>query len=80
MPKTVTLRIDDETYQSFLKRAEAEDRALANFIETAVKEHIRDCDFADDSEMAEILANEQLVERLRKGSKDARKKKGRMVG
>jgi hypothetical protein len=80
MPKTVTLRIDDETYQAFLKRAEAENRALGNFIETAVKEHIRECDFADDSEMAEILANEQLIERLRKGSRDARKKKGRMIG
>jgi hypothetical protein len=80
MPKTVTLRIDDETYQAFLTRAVAENRALGNFIETAVKEHIRECDFADDSEMNEIRANERLIERLRKGSKDARKKKGRMIG
>ena len=80
MPKTVTLRIDDETYRIFQKRAEAENRALGNFIETAVKEHIREYDFADDSEMAGILANERLVERLRKGAKDARKKKGRMIG
>ena len=80
MPKTVTLRIDDETYRVFLKRAEAENRALGNFIEPAVKNHIRECDFADDSEMAGIRADEQLVERLRKGSKDVRRKKGRMVG
>ncbi len=80
MPKTLTLRIDDETYRSFMKRAKSENRSLANFIETAVKEHIRQSDFVDDSEMAEILENEQLVERLRKGSKDARKKKGSMIG
>jgi len=80
MPRTLTLRIDDETYRSFMKRARSENRSLANFIETAVREHIRESDFVDDSEMAEILANEQLVERLRKGSKNAQKKKGTMIG
>ena len=80
MPKTLTIRIDEKTYRSFLKWAEAENRSLANFIETAVKQHIRERDFVDDSEMAEILANEQLIERLRKGSKDAKRKKGTMVG
>lgn len=80
MSKTLTIRIDDETYHSFAKRAKTENRSLANFIETAVKEYIRESDFVDDSEMAEIFANEQLVERLRKGSHDARKKKGKMIG
>lgn len=80
MPKTVTLRINDETYRSFLKRAKTENRSLANFIETAVKEHIQECEFVDDSEMAEILANEQLVERLRRGSKEAARKRGMMIG
>jgi len=80
MPKTLTLRIDDETYESFLKLAKAENRTLSNFIETAVKAHIRESAFVDDSEMAEILANEQLVNRLRKGSRDARKKKGTLIG
>jgi hypothetical protein len=80
MPKTLTLRIDDETYKAFVKRARAENRSLSNFIETAVKEHIQECDFADDSEMAEILANERLVERLKKGSKDARSRKGTLIG
>jgi hypothetical protein len=76
MTKTVTVRLDDETYRSFAKRARAENRSLANFIETSVKEHVRECDFVDDSEMAEILANEQLVERLRAGSKNARQRIG----
>lgn len=80
MPKTVTIRIDDDTYRSFTKRAKAENRSLANFIETAVKEHIRERDFVDDSEMAEILANEELVRRLRKGSRDVARKRGAMIG
>lgn len=80
MPKTVTIRIDDDTYCSFVRRAKAENRSLANFIEVAVTEHIRECDFADDSEMAELLANADLVERLRKGSQDAKRKKGTLIG
>ncbi len=80
MPKTLTLRIDDETYKAFVKRARAENRSLSNFIETTVKEHIRECDFVDDSEMAEILANERLVERIKKGSKDAKSRKGALIG
>jgi len=80
MPKTVTIRITDDTYRSFVKRAKTENRSLANFIETAVKEHIRECDFADDAEMAELLANEELIQRLRKASRDATRKKGTMIG
>lgn len=80
MPKTLTIRIDDKSYAAFAKHAKAENRSLANFIETAVKAHIRESAFVDDSEMAEILANERLVERLRKGSKEAKGKKGTLIG
>jgi len=80
MPKTVTLRIDNETYRAFLKRARAQNRSLANFIETAVKEHILEAEFVEDSEMADILANDRLVDRLRRGSRDARRRKGTMIG
>ena len=41
MPKTVTLRVDDDTYDAFLKRAKDENRSVANFIEHAVKTHIQ---------------------------------------
>ena len=80
MPKTLTLRVDDETYHAFVSRAKAEDRSVANFIENAVKTHIREHDFVDDAEMAEILANERLVARLRRGSQQARRRKGTVVG
>ena len=80
MPKTLTLRIDDNTYNTFMKFAKADNRSLANFIETAVKAHIRESAFVDDSEMAEILANVQLVNRLKKGSKEAKQKKGNLIG
>ncbi|MBI5378838.1 MAG: CopG family transcriptional regulator [Nitrospirae bacterium] len=80
MPKTLTLRINEETYRSFAKMAKAENRSLANFIETAVKAHILETVFVDDIEMAEIMADERLIERLRRGSRDARRKRGTPVG
>ena len=80
MPKTLTIRIDDKTYSTFAKRAKAENRSLANFIETAVKAHIEESAFVDDSEIAEILANERLVDRMRKGSTDAKRKRATLIG
>ena len=80
MPKTLTIRVDDKTYDAFVKRAKGENRSVANFIENAVKSHIQEQDFADDAEMAEILANDRLVERLKRGSREARRKKGTVVG
>ena len=80
MAKTVTIRIDEATYREFSRRAKAQNRPLSNFITTAVKERMQETDFADDVEMADILANEQLVARLRKGSVDARRRKGTMIG
>lgn len=80
MPKTLTLRVDDDTYDAFLKRAKDESRSVANFIEHAVKTHIQEHDFVDEVEMAEILAKDQLVERLKRGSQEARRRKGSLVG
>ncbi len=80
MAKTLTIRVDDKTYASFLKKARAENRSIANFIETAVQAHIREAEFVDDAEMAEILGNERLRERLREGSKDAKRKRGTLIG
>jgi hypothetical protein len=40
---------------------------------------VREQQFVDDAEMAEILANENLVARLRQGSKEAAERKGRFV-
>ncbi|MCJ7502096.1 MAG: CopG family transcriptional regulator [Acidobacteriia bacterium] len=79
MPKTLTMRLDDETYQTFVRAAKAERRSLANLVETAALRHVRETSFVDDSEMAEITSRPELVRRLKAGSRDARKRKGRIV-
>jgi predicted transcriptional regulator len=80
MPKTVTIRLDDEVYSELREAAEAENRPLSNLIEVAALARVREQQFVDDAEMAEILANETLLERMRAGSRDARTRKGRLVG
>ena len=79
MPKTVTLRLDNEIYEELREAAVAERRPLSNLIETAALARVREEQFVDDAEMAEILSNEDLVRRLKAGSRQARKRKGRFV-
>ena len=79
MPKTVTLRIDDELLQRIKRHAEMENRSISNFIETATLRYVEETELIDDFEMAEIMSNEKLVKRLKKGSRDAREKRGRFV-
>jgi hypothetical protein len=79
MAKTVTLRLEEEVYNVFLAAAKAENRPLSNLIETAALSRIREQQFVDDAEMSEILANENLLKRLKKGIRDAGTGKGRFV-
>ena len=80
MAKTLTLRVDDETYRKFAAAAQAEGRSIANLVETATLERLRERQFIDDAELAEIEANERLVARIKQGSRDARARRGRYVG
>ena len=79
MHKTVTLRLKDDVYKIFAQMAKAENRSLSNLIETAALKNIRERQFVDDVELAEILSKEDLLERLKEGSIEARQSKGRFV-
>ena len=80
MSKTVTLRLNEQTYSALVEAAKAEKRPLANLIETAALAKIAEQQFADDAEVAEILADRALLKRIKKGSREARLRKGRFVG
>ena len=79
MPKTITIRLDDDIYKEFREAAEAERRPLSNLIETAALARIREQQFVDDAEMVEIRSNERLLESLKAGSEDAIRGRGRFV-
>lgn len=79
MSKTVTLRLRDEVYSLFRAFAEGDNRSLSNFIETSALRFIREHEYVDDHESAEILADASLQKSLRRGHRDAKARKGRMV-
>lgn len=79
MSKTVTLRLKEDVYRIFVEAARAENRTISNLIETAALYKVREQQFVDDAEMAEILADQNLVERLRQGSSEAKARKGQFV-
>ena len=80
MAKTVTLRLDDPVYREFRQLAEEDHRPLANWIVTTTLKHLEECQFVDELEMASIRSDRDLVRRLHQGSRDARLKRGRLVG
>ena len=79
MARTVTLRLEQEAYEELREAAAAERRSLPNFIATTALERVREAQFVDDGEMAEILNDDALVRRLRTGSRQARQRKGDFV-
>ncbi len=80
MPKTITLRLNDEVYEKFHRAAAEDKRSIANLIETLALRKLDEESLADDFEMQEIFSNAQLLEKLEKGHSDVIMKKGRMVG
>jgi predicted DNA-binding protein len=79
MPKTITLRLSDEDFQLFQAFAKAENRTLANAIETLALKQIEEEMFVDEFEMEGILEKKNLLARLKAGSEQARRMKGRFV-
>lgn len=63
----------------FRNHAELENRTLSNFIETATMRYIEELERIDEFEMMEIINNPSLVQRMKKGSKDAQVNNGRFV-
>ena len=79
MARTVTLRLEQDAYEELREAAAAARRSLSNFIATAALERVREAQFVDDGKMAEIVNDDALVRRLRTGSRQADRRKGRFV-
>lgn len=80
MSRTITLRLKDSVYNLLRRLAEQDNRTLSNFIETSTLRYIAEHEYTDEYEMAEIRDNEELNRSLKRGMKDAKLKKGRVVG
>lgn len=79
MSKTVTLRLEENTFKKFKRLAESDNRTMSNFIETSVLRYIENNNYADEFEMEEIESNIDLNKSLRRAQKDMKLKKGKFV-
>jgi predicted transcriptional regulator len=79
MAKVVTLRLDDDVYNTFKTIADQENRPLSNFIETAAMRYINEIEFVDEFEMVEINSNTALKDSMKRGLKDYKKRSGRLI-
>jgi predicted CopG family antitoxin len=79
MSKTITLRISEDHYEAFKKYAKTENRKISNAIETLAMKQLENSLFADSFETAGILSDENLLERIKAGVKQAKGRKGQFV-
>ncbi len=79
MTKTLTVRMDDTTYDLVAEAAASENRSVSNFIETAARERAVAEIFLSDEEMAEIRSDRNLKKRLKSGHRDAASRRGRFA-
>jgi len=61
MAKTVTLRIDDNVYNTLKRAADGDRRTISNYIEYATINYIFNNNVVEDNEMAEIMFFEKDI-------------------
>ena len=80
MSKTVTIRLDDETYQMIRQAAEGEMRSISNFIEYATVSYLTEEALVSDEEMGEILSDAELLKNLKQARSDVAARQYTRVG
>ena len=77
MAKTITLRVNDNIYNTLKRAADGDRRTISNFIEHATVNYILDNNVVDDIEMKEIMFFEKD---LKKGLEDTKKGRYKIIG
>ena len=63
MAKTITVRIDDSTYDIFKLAAAGQKRTISNYLEYATLNYTMNETIVDDIEMNEILKSEEDIKK-----------------
>jgi uncharacterized protein (DUF1778 family) len=79
MGKTITIRIDEDTYKKIKSAAAAEKRTISNFMEYATLSFIERSGFVSNEEMEAILDDKELMASLQNALKDIEKGSYRIV-
>lgn len=80
MPKTITLRLDDDTYKMLKTASEGEKRSISNFIEYATVSYLTGESYVSDTEMEYILKDKALLKNLKQAEDNIAKGKYKIVG
>ncbi len=73
MSKTITLRVDDDFYEMIKTAAKGERRSISSLLEYSALFYISNSSYVSDSEMKEIVSDEELIKSIRAGLKDVEK-------
>ena len=68
--KTLTMRVDDNTYDTIKAAADGQKRNISNFLEFATMQYLSSSQYVDNVEMQEILSDKDLVKNLKSGLED----------
>jgi len=79
MSKTITLRLDEDTYDVFKKAANGTRRTISNFVEFAALNFLTSDIYVSDKEMQGILEDKVLQRDLKQGLADAEHGRYRIV-
>lgn len=79
MPKTITLRLDDKTYQMLKIAAKGSRRTISNFLEYAALSFLSQETYISDQEMEVILNDEELLKDITQSEKDIKSGKYKIV-
>ena len=63
MVRTITVRIDDSTYDIFKLAADGQKRTISNYLEYATLNYTMNETIVDDIEMNEILKSEEDIKK-----------------
>ena len=80
MSKTITIRLDDDTYNLIRSAADGQMRSISNFVEFATMSYLTEEAFASDEEMDQIMSDSELVQTLKNAETAIRSKRYRIVG
>jgi len=64
MAKTITVRVDEATYNKIKTAADSERRTISNFIEYATLAYVDSSCFVADEEMKDIIEDKELLNNI----------------
>ena len=77
MAKTITLRVEDNVYNTLKRAADGDRRTISNYVEYATINYIFNNNIVDDNEMEEIMFSEKDMDN---GLDDIEKGRYKIIG